>query len=167
MQILEITTPLNRVHYQKISTIIMSGCVCHILHNATCKAGSFFSDITLFNIEDHCINLYHWLDKSSKRKNVLSEYFEFCDMEHSEVIKFVSTRWLSLELCVSRETKKYEGLKSYFLLQETRGKRFQRLHEAFINPMLEVYLLFYQPASSCFIAFNLFLQREQLLIYFP
>ena len=104
MQILEITIPLNHVHY-KNSIIIMSSCVCHIFHNATCKAGSLFSNITSFDIEDHCVDLYHWFDKSSKRKNVLSEYFEFCDMEYSEEIKFVSTGWLSYELCVNRELK--------------------------------------------------------------
>ena len=86
-------------------------------------------------------------------------------MEYSEEIKFVSTRWLSYDLCVNREFKKYEGLKSYFLSEETRNKRFQRLHEALSNPMLEVYLLFYQSTLSCFTAFKLFLQREQLLIY--
>ena len=83
-------------------------------------------------------------------------------MKHSEVIQFVSTRWLSLELFVNRELKKYEGLKSYFLLEETREKYF---HEAFSNPMLEVYLLFCQSTLSCFTAFNLLLQREQSLIY--
>ena len=31
--------------------------------------------------------------------------------------------------------------------------------------MLEVYLLFYQSALSCFTAVNLYLQREQSLIY--
>ena len=46
----------------------MSGCVYHILHNATCRAGSLFSKITSFDIEDYCIDLYHWSDKSSKRK---------------------------------------------------------------------------------------------------
>ena len=50
----------------------MSGCVCHILHNATCKARSLFSNITSFDIEDYCVDLNHWFDKSSKHKNVLS-----------------------------------------------------------------------------------------------
>ena len=76
---------------------ISSGCVCHILHNGTCKAGSLFSNITSFDIENHCVDLYQWFDMSSKSKNVLSEYFEFCDMEYSKVIKFVSTRWFHLK----------------------------------------------------------------------
>ena len=68
----------------------MSGCVCHILHNASCKAASLFSNITSFDREGHCVDLYHWFDKSSKHKNILSEHYDFCDMEYSEVIKFVS-----------------------------------------------------------------------------
>ena len=85
---------------------ISSGYVCHILHNGTCKDGSLFSNITSFDIENHCVNLYQWFDKSSKSKNVLSEYFEFCNMEYSEVIKFVSTRWLSLEICFHLKSTK-------------------------------------------------------------
>ena len=72
----------------------MSGCVCHILHNATCKAGNLYSKITSFDVEGHCVGLYHLFDKSNKRKNVSLEYFEFCDMEYSEVVRFMSTRWL-------------------------------------------------------------------------
>ena len=128
----------------------MSGCVCHILHNATCKTGSLFSNITSFDIEAIALTF----DKSSKHKNVLSEYFEFCDMEYSGVIKFLPTRWFSLELYFNRELKKYEGLKSYFLSEETRDKQFLQLYEAFSNPMLQVYLLFYQSALSCFTAFK-------------
>ena len=69
-------------------------------------------------------------------------------MEYSKVIKFVSTRWLSFEFCVSRELKKYKGLKTSFLSEGMRDKRFQRFQEAFSNPMLEVYLFFYQ--GACF-----------------
>ena len=47
-------------------------------------------------------------------------------MDYSEVIKFASTHWLSLELCVNRELKKYEGLKSDIFSEETRDKHFQQ-----------------------------------------
>ena len=76
-----------------------------ILHNASCKAGSLSLNITSFDKENHCVDLYHWFDKSSKHKNILSDYFEFCDMKYSEVIQFLSTCWLSLELCVNRVLK--------------------------------------------------------------
>ena len=113
----------------------MSGFVCHILHSAICKGGILFLNITSFDIEDHCVDFYQWFGKSSKHKNVLSEYFEFCDMEYSEVIKFVSTCHLSLDFWVNGELKKYEGLKFYFLSEATRGNSFQRLHKVFSNTM--------------------------------
>ena len=53
---------------QKNSTLIMYCYVCHTLHNATCKAGSLFFNITSFDIEGHCVYLYHWLGKSRKRE---------------------------------------------------------------------------------------------------
>ena len=108
----------------------MSSCVCYIFHSAICEGGILFLNITSFDIEDHGIDLYQWFGKSSKHKNVLNEYFEFCDMEYSEVIKFVSTCRLSLDFCVNREIKKYEGLKSYFLSEETRDSGFQRFSAA-------------------------------------
>ena len=91
---------------QKNKNVVVAGCPCHILHNATQKGSVEFSECTGFDIEDHCVDCYHWFDKSAKRKNVLNEYYEFCDMEYSKVIKFISTRWLCLEMCINRELKK-------------------------------------------------------------
>ena len=70
-----------------------------------CKASDTFNNITGFEISDHCVDLYYWFDKSSKCKCALKEYYEFCYLEYAHVIKFMSTRWLSLELCVNRELK--------------------------------------------------------------
>ena len=116
-------------------------------------------------MEDHAVDLFYWFDKSSKRKSVLKEHFEFCDSEYQEVIKLISTRWLCLEMCVNRELKKYAGLKSYFLSQKFPDARFKRLKKAFSDPMLEVYLLFYQSVLPIFTNFNKYLQREEPLIY--
>ena len=46
--------------------------------------------------------------------------------------------------CVSRELKNYEGLKSYFLSASRAGDRFRRLRNVFHDPVLEIYLFFYQ-----------------------
>jgi hypothetical protein len=76
--------------------VFVSGCPCHILHNAAGKGGSAFAEVTDFDVEDHLVDLFYWFDKSSKRKSSLKEYYEFCDSEYEEVIKYVSTRWLAL-----------------------------------------------------------------------
>ena len=61
------------------------------------------------------MDLYHWFDKSSKRKSELKEYYNFCDTDYSGIRKFVSTRCLCLEMCVKHELNKYKELKSDFL----------------------------------------------------
>ena len=59
--------------------------------------------------------LFYWFDKSSKWNCNLKEYYDFCDQEYQEVIKYISIPRLSIERCINRELKKYTGLRSYFL----------------------------------------------------
>ena len=150
---------------EKNEDIVIAGCPCHILHNASGKAATAFSEVTGFDVEDHCVDVFYWFDKSSKRKSILKEYYEFCDTEYEGVIKFISTRWLCLELCINRELRKYEGLKSYFLSENFPDARFKRLRRSYTNPITEIYLLFYQASLPCFTNFNKFLQREDPVIY--
>ena len=67
--------------------------------------------------------------------------------------------------CLSREAKKYEGLKSYFLSASGAGDCFIRLKNAFRDPMLEIYWFFCQGVLRVFNTFNKYLQREVPLIY--
>lgn len=150
---------------EKNKDIIISGCPRHILHNACGKTGSAFSLSTGFDIEDHCVDMFYWFDKSSKRKSILKEHQEFCDMEYAEVVQFISTRWLSLELCINHELKKYAGLRSYFLSENFCDARFKRLYNVYSNPMTEVHLLFYQAVLPCFTSFNKLLQKGEPLIH--
>ena len=85
----------------------MAGCPCYMFHNASSKASNTFNNITGFDISDHCVDLYYWSDKSNKGKCALKEYYCFCDLEYAHIIKFISTCWLWLELCVNWELKKY------------------------------------------------------------
>ena len=66
--------------------IVISGCSCHILHNAASKAADAFAAVSDFSVEDHCVDLYYWFDKSSKGKSILKEYYDFCDQDYQEVI---------------------------------------------------------------------------------
>ncbi len=136
-----------------------------MLHNAASKAASAFGRVTGFDIEDHCVDLYYWFDKSTKRKGALKEYFEFCNTEYEGVIKYISVRWLCLERCLDRELKKYVALKSYFCSENENDNRFQRLKSAFSDPISEWYLLFFHSTIATFTNFNRFLQREDPLLY--
>ena len=150
---------------EKEPGIVVVGCPCHMLHNAAGKGATAYGNITNFDIEDHCVDLFYWFDKSTKRKGALKEYFEFCDTNYEAVIKYVSVRWLCLEHCIARELKKYVALKSYFCSEDEQGNRFQRLYGAFDDPMTEIHLLFFQSTIAMFTKFNRFLQREDPLLY--
>ena len=65
-------------------------------------------------MEDLAIDIFYWFDKSTKRKASLQSYCVFCDTSYREVIKHVSTRWLSLERAVARILEKYIEMQSYF-----------------------------------------------------
>ena len=91
-------------------------------------------------------------------------FCQFRDQEYKRISKYVSTGWLSLEAAVGRVLRLLPSLKSYFLSEEDRSPRFERLLEHFENPTLEAYLLFYQFSLKVFIKLNLLLQREDPLI---
>lgn len=130
---------------QRNPAIYFSGCPCHILHNAAQKAADAFGSVSGFDVEEFTIDLYYWFEKSTKRKNSLRSYCEFCDHQYRSVIKHVSTRWLSLELAIERSLRQYPGLKSYFLSENDANARFQRLQKVFTDPMTEIYLMFCSP----------------------
>ena len=116
-------------------------------------------------MEDVLIDIFYWFDKSSKRKGKLAEYFEFCDQEYQKVLKHISVRWLSLERCMDRVLKKFTSLKSYFESEHFADARFQRLHAAFSNPILEPVILFHSASIQLFTNFNKLLQREEPTIH--
>ena len=63
-------------------------------------------------IQRSLIDLYFWFEHSTKRKNELRSFCEFCDQSFHSIIKHVSTRWLSLEIVIERPLKQFHILKS-------------------------------------------------------
>ena len=150
---------------QKNPACYFMGCPCHLVHNVACKASSTFSDVSGFDVEDMCVDVYYYFDKSTKRKSSLVEFAEFCDVKYRQVIKQVNTRWLSLEVAVKRSLQMYPALKSYFLSNSEAEARFKRLKSHFRDPMVEIYLQFYHAVLPTFTTVNLFLQREDPCIF--
>ena len=62
---------------EKNPSVYFNGCQCHVVHNTS----SAFSDEANFDIEDMLVDLFYWFDHSTKRKNSLADYTEFCDQE--------------------------------------------------------------------------------------
>ena len=74
---------------KKIPIIKLAMCLCRIPYSASCKASKAFSLSTEFDITGHCVDLFYWFDRSSKRTSILKKYYGFCDMEYAEVISFL------------------------------------------------------------------------------
>lgn len=159
------TIHLKLGSYKKNPAIYFNGCPCHIIHNAARKASECLCNVCGFDVEELCIDLYYWFEKSTKRKNGLQSYCIFCDQDYKAILKHVTTRWLSLERAVERTLKQYSSLRSYFMSESESQPRFQRLQKIFESPMTEVYLLFFQCVLPCFTHANQFLQREEPLIH--
>lgn len=141
------------------------GCPCHFVHNVAGHASESLQKSAGFDVEDICVDMFYWFDKSTKRKGILREFCSFCDSDYHEIVRYVSVRWLSLEKAVNRILQLYRSLESYFKSEAESQARFKRLAAAFEKPMTEVYLFFYQSVLPTFTQVNLLLQREDPNIY--
>ena len=130
-------------------------------------------------VEDFCIDIFYYFDKSTKRKNALQGYAEFCDQEYRDILKHINACWLSLERAVKRILLQYSSLRGYFLSENAPksatnsngvesewgvSKRFRRLEKAFEDPMTEVYLYFFSGVLPAFRQTNILLQKEDCWI---
>ena len=52
----------------KNKKIFINGCPCHIISNIANKPVERFSEVLDFDVEDFLVDLFHWFNKSSKRK---------------------------------------------------------------------------------------------------
>ena len=91
---------------RKNSAIYMLGCPCHLIHLAAEKAASQLP----VSVEDLLVDVFYYLDKSSKRKQELKHFQELCGVEMRKIVKHVSTRWLSLGKCIDRLLQQWPAL---------------------------------------------------------
>lgn len=115
--------------------IIGVGCLCHIINNAFKNALKLMK----FDIENIVIKVFNEFSSSTKRTSNLKEFFEFCDLEWSELLRHVPTRWLSLNPAVERLLKNYAPIKTYFLSKDDCSAV---LREFFESESSEAYLGF-------------------------
>ena len=52
----------------KNSEIFISSCPFHLAHIAVSNANDAFSEVLRLNVENVCVDIFHWFDKSSKRR---------------------------------------------------------------------------------------------------
>ena len=100
------------VELKKVNPLLVPvGCNNHILHNTAKKATSTLR----IDIESVVIKIYNEFSNSTKRVAILKDFFEWLDIEWSNNLQQIPTRWLSLVPALERLIKNYEPIKSYFL----------------------------------------------------
>lgn len=86
---------------KKNNQIFISRFPCHLANIAAIHGHNSFSNCVGLYVENICIGSF---DKISKRNGRLLEYFEFCNQEFQTVLKHLSVRRHSLELCLSYQS---------------------------------------------------------------
>ena len=54
-------------------------CPCHIIHNVASHSSKAFVKVIKCDVGDMAVDVFFWFDYSTKRKNLLAEFCQFCD----------------------------------------------------------------------------------------
>ncbi|KAL4126793.1 hypothetical protein QTP88_011002 [Uroleucon formosanum] len=95
--------------------ILGMGCYAHIIHNSIQCA----SDCLPIDIESIVCKIFGFFHIYTVRVENLKEFCDFADVQYKGLLSHSKTRWLSLFLAIERIISIYNGLKSYFLSQNT------------------------------------------------
>lgn len=90
--------------------IYFLGCPCHLMHIAAERAAKELP----IDLHDVLTKIWYYLDKSSNRHQDLRRFQQLCDVSVHKILKHVSTRWLSLGVCLDRLIEQWEPLRNYF-----------------------------------------------------
>ena len=98
------------------------------------------------------LKVYGFFSTSAKRRESLKEFCRFCDVEFQEILRHVTTRWLSLNPAITWLMQTWIALKSYFIsLGEECPKQLVKAQSTEEDgDIVEVYLLFCNNILSLF-----------------
>ena len=85
-------------------------------------------------VDELLIDIFFYLDKSSKRHQELQKFQSLYGTEVRKILKHVSTRWLSLGICLRRLLDQWEPLKEYFRTQASVTVGTVKKRQAYDNP---------------------------------
>lgn len=91
--------------------LLQGNCHVHILHNTVKHA----LDKLTIDVENVVLKVYGHFSVSAKRRESLKEFCEFCGVEFREILRHVTTKWLSLNPAISRLMQSWAALRSYFI----------------------------------------------------
>lgn len=141
------------------------GCACHLLHLAAKKGCAALKQ---FSVDQFLTDIYFFLEKSSKRQHSFRLCQNVFGVKPHKILKYVSTRWLSLFDCVQRVLEQWDALNKFFCdenIGDKENSKFLKIKSDFENPISKLYLLFLKNVLPLFVSANTFLQQEKPLIH--
>jgi hypothetical protein len=137
--------------------MISMGCLCHVLHNAVKNASSLLK----IDIEAIILRTYSEFSSHSKRLEELMEFYHFCDLEFSELLRHVPTRWLTLLPASEKLYVNFQPVKSYFLSKENCPAFLTAFFE---NELADTYLCMFSNICSTIQKIILVLEQDGPII---
>lgn len=92
------------------SNIVKANCNAHVVHNTLRK----LTDVLDCDVETTITSIYGHFSVSANRRTDLQEFFEFVDLEYHDLLRHVTTRWLSLGPAIKRLLESWPAILSYF-----------------------------------------------------
>lgn len=94
--------------------LLKAGCLCHVINNAFRHA----MDMLEVDVESAVMKMYSYFSSSSARRESLKEFYEFVDLNYTDLLRHVTTRWLSFAPAVDRIIRNWPALMSYFISEQ-------------------------------------------------
>ncbi|KAL6476210.1 hypothetical protein MHYP_G00147090 [Metynnis hypsauchen] len=139
------------------------GCICHLVQLAT-GCGIKAAQVP---VEDILVGIYTHFDKSAKRCEIYKEFVDFTDSDHLKLLRYCSTRWLSLLTCIQRVLNQWDALQAYFNSHEEveRSAKVRDLASHLRDPVVKTYFMFLSSALKPLSDFNIAFQSEGVQIH--
>ncbi|XP_050964414.1 uncharacterized protein LOC127164487 [Labeo rohita] len=139
------------------------GCICHLVQLAT-GCGIRAAQVP---VEDILVGIYTHFDTSAKRCEVYKEFVDFTKSDHLKLLRYCSTRWLSLLTCIQRVLNQWDALQAYFNSHEEveRSVKVRDLASHLRDPIMKTYFLFLSAALKPLSEFNIAFQSEGVQIH--
>lgn len=96
---------------KKKKDLLQGNCHAHIVHNTVKHA----LDQLTVDMENVVLKVYGFFSRSAKRRESPKEFCKFCDVGFKEILRHVTTRWLSLNPAITWLMQTWTALKSYFI----------------------------------------------------
>lgn len=137
------------------------GCPCHLAARKATK-------VLPVDIELFLVQIFYYLEKSSKRKNKLKELQELCEEKSYKILKHVNTRWLSLDKSLARVLEQWVPLTMFFSVESNGSdgsKKFSEITTKLKAPETKLYCLFLKAVIPTLTKINIVLQKESVIHY--